>query len=133
MDTYEPLRLHLMGLPADAWRASFDEVEKVLGFTLPRSAYTDRSWWRNDTSGHRHSRAWLDAGFWVEDVDMDGRVVTFRVPQPDETGADPLDQKAQPPPELHGALAGTVHVRPGTDLTEPTSEPWSADPKRSRT
>jgi hypothetical protein len=32
-----------------------------------------------------------------------------------------------PLPELWGALQGTVHIPPGTDLTAPLGEPWEAD------
>lgn len=30
-------------------------------------------------------------------------------------------------PELWGALAGTVRIPPGVDLTDPTGEQWDAD------
>jgi hypothetical protein len=33
---------------------------------------------------------------------------------------------ATPLPDLWGALKGTVHVDPATDLTEPLDEPWEA-------
>jgi prevent-host-death family protein len=36
----------------------------------------------------------------------------------------PVDNR---PPELWGALRGTVTVTPGTDLTEGTGEVWEAD------
>jgi prevent-host-death family protein len=31
------------------------------------------------------------------------------------------------PPELWGAMRGTVTLAPGTDLTQPTGEVWEAD------
>ena len=33
---------------------------------------------------------------------------------------------ASPLPDLWGALKGTVHVNPATNLTEPLDEPWEA-------
>jgi hypothetical protein len=33
---------------------------------------------------------------------------------------------AGPLPDLWGALKGTVHINPATDLAEPLDEPWEA-------
>ena len=44
----------------------FTEIEKALGFELPRSARAHRAWWANETRGsHSHARyGWISAGFW---------------------------------------------------------------------
>ncbi len=131
MGKYEPLQRHLMGLRVGTWRASFDEVEAILGFPLPRSAFRYPAWWSNDATGHSHSRAWLDAGWKTESVDIEGRALTFRAPRRDEVGPGRRDTTAAPSIELFGALAGTVRVGPDTDLTEPTGEAWSAGDGRS--
>ena len=54
---------------------SFGEIEEVVGERLPASARFP-SWWRND---HRrmHSRAWLTAGWEVEDVHGSDSEVVF--------------------------------------------------------
>lgn len=128
MSKYDPLLSHLNGLRVGTWRASFDEVEAVLGFALPPSAYKHPAWWSNDATSHSHSRAWLDAGWRTESVDVEGHAVTFRAPQPRTAGPG----RAETPTDLFGALAGTVRVAPGTDLTEPTGEAWSAGDERDR-
>jgi CBS domain-containing protein len=60
-------------------RVSFDDIEAVLGEALPSSATTHRSWWNNDPSNHLQARAWLEAGWLVDDVDLAARVVLFRL------------------------------------------------------
>ena len=33
---------------------AFDEIETILGFELPKSAYIYREWWANPTSPQQH-------------------------------------------------------------------------------
>jgi hypothetical protein len=54
---------------------NFNEIEKILGFKLPVSAYTYRAWWGNDKI-HRHAHAWLNSGWHVSSVSL-GKSVTF--------------------------------------------------------
>ena len=76
---YAPLFVHLQGLPYDEWRATFVDVEKVLGFELPDSARLYRPWWANQgTRGsHTQALAWEIAGWKTTQVDMDDETVTF--------------------------------------------------------
>ncbi len=61
------------------WRASFTEIERVLGFPLPKSARRHPAWWANEKNGrHTHARAWIGAGWKTEDVDIAAESVTFR-------------------------------------------------------
>jgi hypothetical protein len=41
----------------------FEQLEKIIGFALPKSAFKYNAWWSN--SGQRHSNAWTDAGYKV--------------------------------------------------------------------
>ena len=43
---YQRLYSYLHRLEAQEWRASFGEVEAVVGFQLPPSARLHRPWWR---------------------------------------------------------------------------------------
>lgn len=121
MGKYEPLESFLSSFVGSRWRATFAEVEQILGFKLPASAYKHAAWWSNDATGHSHARAWLKAGWRTEEVDLAGRKVTFRH----------TEQAPQPPPGMRsdpwGCLAGTVRTIPGVDLTSPTGETWNAD------
>lgn len=85
MTKYQPLSDHLSARKGNFWRASFDELEAVLGFALPKTARESGAWWANDAD-RAHCRAWLDAGWHVESVDRTGRVALFErqgVPEDD--------------------------------------------------
>jgi len=75
---YAPLREHLEGMERERKevRLRFDEISKVLGKSLPRSAFAHRAWWAN-TSSHAQALAWLSAGWKVEHVDLAGKAVDF--------------------------------------------------------
>ena len=118
MGKYTPLHKHLTSGTLTRWRATFAEVEAVLGFSLPRSAYAYPAWWSNDATGHSHSRAWLDAGWKTGQLDLQNQQVTFR-----KAGGDKLRRGKPghaPGGGLHGALKGVVQMVAGTDLTQPT-------------
>lgn len=126
MSKYDPLRQHLAAVPDDRWRARFQEIEGILGFWLPHSAYTYPAWWSNDATGHSHSLAWLEAGWKTEQVDLQNQQVTFR--KDADRGARETQlhkapsRKARTLPEgtLHGAISGVIQMVSGTDLTKPT-------------
>jgi len=69
---YEPLELHLHGIPAATTELTltFRRVEELIGRSLPRSAFEYREWWSNqkDTANRPQARAWTNAGFIVEAV-----------------------------------------------------------------
>ncbi len=73
---YEPLGIHLTNLTQSEWRASFAEIEKVIGFSLPKSARMYPPWWANDVT-HSHSSAWLEAGWRTIETNLVGETVTF--------------------------------------------------------
>lgn len=118
---YDPLRQHLSAMSDDRWRVRFPEIEGILGFSLPRSAYAYPAWWSNDATGHSHSLAWLDAGWKTEQVDLQNQQVTFRKDM--NGGARKQEsRKARTLPDgtLHGAISGVIQMVSGTDLTKLT-------------
>lgn len=56
---------------------SFSEIEEVLGFKLPPSAYKHKEWWDNNTHNHTQMWAWTNAGWVVEECEL-GKAVKFR-------------------------------------------------------
>jgi hypothetical protein len=121
MSKYEPLPQFLGSIHSSIKRLSFTEIERILGFKLPKSAYEHEAWWSNNATGHSHARAWLDAGWRTEAVDLSGRKVTFqRVKIADVTGDEPK-------PDPWGCMAGTVTLLPDVDLTQPSGEKWNAE------
>jgi len=63
MSKYEPLRVYLADLDEDRWRATFADVETILGFPLPDSAHTHAAWWANSKQSSAAAWAWLDQGW----------------------------------------------------------------------
>ena len=108
MGKYEPLAESLRRQRSDSWTASFDEIEKILGFRLPDSARNYREWWANQRGGgHSQKRGWQDAGWQVWKVDLAEERVVFRRaahvsrPGPEGDGEDALIERA-------GELLGTT-------------------------
>jgi hypothetical protein len=79
MGKYEPLQQFLQELSNGELTLSFAEIESRLGFTLPPSAHTYREWWANSqTDAHPHAKAWLKAGWTVDNVDQIEKRIRFR-------------------------------------------------------
>lgn len=75
MSKYVPLEQMLSLSAQDNVNMTFGEIEAILGFPLPASAYTHRPWWAN--GGHTQASAWLDAGYKVAQVDFSEQMVSF--------------------------------------------------------
>jgi hypothetical protein len=99
MSKYQPLSDRLSAHPHDEWRASFAEIEEVLGFPLPKKARSGSGWWANDPEKGA-GRAWTGAGWSVGDLDWAGESVVFR-----RAGAPaaPPAPAPQPPSKLRKA------------------------------
>ncbi|WP_350335582.1 DUF7662 domain-containing protein [Coralliovum pocilloporae] len=77
MGKYQTLTDHLAKHGDGEWSASFDDIEALLGFSLPRSAVQHRTWWANSGGTQVHQNAWLSVGWRVADVDPVTRLVRF--------------------------------------------------------
>jgi hypothetical protein len=124
LSKYEPLPQFLSNKAGSVHRISFEQIERVLGFKLPKSAYEHEAWWSNNDTGHSHARVWLSAGWRTQDVDLAARKVTFQ--------RDARPQESQQPQKRDpwGCMANTVTIMPGTDLTAPSGERWNAEEGR---
>jgi hypothetical protein len=117
MGKYDPLSVRLAGHSGAEWRASFAELEKVLGFPLPKGARTGKAWWKNDAAAP-HSRAWTDAG-WEAAADPAAGQVTFhrkaaaapapspRVPAPVASDEPAILQRLEATPKWTFGLVAT--------------------------
>jgi uncharacterized Zn finger protein (UPF0148 family) len=74
---YVPLRDYLTSYLASQLRLSLEHIEDILGFKLEAAAYAFKSWWENDSKNPQAS-AWLEAGWEVNDVDLQQKVVNFK-------------------------------------------------------
>lgn len=76
---YAPLYEHLKDLKIEEWPTSFAELERILGFNLPDSAYIYRPWWANQGVRGAHSQAvaWEMAGWRTSRVNMEAGTLVF--------------------------------------------------------
>ena len=79
MAKYAPLHEHLKSQIKVEIVMDFDEIEKIIGSKLPPSARKYSAWWAKGEAGqHVQKRAWLDAGYIVENFDIIRQRVTFQ-------------------------------------------------------
>ena len=142
MSKYRTLARFFEAQPSDFLRMTFDEVEREAGFKLPASARLHQAWWANDRARHVQAKAWLDAGFESEQVDMKAGMLVFKrvkaEPAPlkprhggmsdpareykqAETMTVETEKKPRRSP-LFGALKGTFWIDPTWDLTKPSMD-----------
>jgi hypothetical protein len=106
---------------------SFDEIERVIRSKLPPSATQHRAWWSNNAQNNVMTKAWKDAGFESEDVDMKSRRVAFRRVRSEtsrDTGAPSVDVTTKDRHPLLGWMKGTLTIVEGVDLTQPADLEW---------
>jgi DNA-binding transcriptional regulator YiaG len=77
---YQPLLEFLRGSQHTEVTLTFAEIEALMNHTLPDSARSKRAWWSNRSKGALQASAWMEAGYRVENVDLDRQQVTFRKP-----------------------------------------------------
>jgi hypothetical protein len=127
MGKYEPLAEFLNSQPMNEVRMTFEQIERVIGGKLPASAKNHRAWWSNNPNNSVMTKAWLDAGFRSEQVDMKGRKLVFRRAERRKSGSGAAALDRQAPAARHpliGCMKGTVWIAPGTDLTKPAMPEW---------
>ena len=128
MSKYEPLRVFLERQGTETVRMTFAEVERVLGFKLPRSQIYP-AWWSNNPTNNVMTNEWIAAGYRTEQVDIEGRKLVFRRVTRPVAGVNPdkQTQKALEPRRhpLFGWMKGMITVPPDTDLTEPADPEWA--------
>ncbi|MCW3982676.1 MAG: PHD finger domain-containing protein [Candidatus Bathyarchaeota archaeon] len=76
---YAGLESHLKFRAAftDLVTLKFARIDGLIGSNLPMAAYRDPLWWSN-TSSSAHAKAWLDAGWEVQEVNLKEGTVTFK-------------------------------------------------------
>jgi hypothetical protein len=74
---YVPLRDYLTSYLASQLTLSLEHIENILGSKLEAAAYAFKSWWENDQKNPQ-AVAWLEAGWEVNDIDLQQKVVVFK-------------------------------------------------------
>ena len=58
-------------------KLSFARIDGLIGSNLPMGAYREEGWWSNSASTV-HAKAWLDAGWEVQEVNLKDGYVVFK-------------------------------------------------------
>jgi len=77
---FEPLERYLRDLHIDKQEVTIalEQIERILGESLPQSALLDPLWWGNQKQGTNvESISWMDAGWLVDTVDLKEKRVKF--------------------------------------------------------
>ena len=75
MSKYRRLKEYLFNSKKKIIKLKFSQVEDIVGFKLPESAYLYRAWWAN--SSHNALRVWVPIGWYVSDIDFNKKYVEF--------------------------------------------------------
>lgn len=94
---YQPLAERLAVMDAHLWRPTFAELEQIVGAALPKRARTREDWW---LKGGAHARAWADAGWTVDHVDLEEGAVKFRRLEPAQAETETREAAATRTPRL---------------------------------
>ena len=94
MSKYDPLTKRLASQKGGEWKASFAELEKLLGAPLPKTARTGKAWWKSDAATPQ-AKAW--AG-WRAEPGKDAVVFRRTAPPASESKAvEPASSEDTPP------------------------------------
>jgi len=105
MGKYEPLRYYLQrrGYFTNLVTLKFAQIDGIIADNLPMKAYKNQTWWINNPSS-LHARAWLEAGWRVEKVNLEEGTVTFRkvkkqfIHRKKKSGFKPIEKPFRPVP-----------------------------------
>ena len=120
MSKYDPFRLYLKNIDSkiNNKTISFEEIERILGSKLPKSAHEHRAWWSNPSSkaDHPHAQSWLTAGWMVDIVNQNYMWVRFRrIGSPNIETQIPFISNELPSPILQRNISGETSRKTLTD------------------
>jgi hypothetical protein len=91
---YRKLTEHLAARDENEWTASFQDIEQVLGFSLPESARSYQAWWSNQMRSQ--SLGWQLAGWKATALDLPNESVKFIYVGGEEEDAEPTTDVEMP-------------------------------------
>jgi hypothetical protein len=72
---YEALMRYFQTLEVNKVVLTYDEIENIIGFKLPKSAYEYNAYWRESIT-HTVTRAWIESGWEITELKM-GKHIEF--------------------------------------------------------
>jgi hypothetical protein len=123
---YATLRAFLSARSEPRISMSFAEVAAAAKVKLPASAFRYPQWWQNDAEHHVQAKAWIEAGYKTENVDLDARRVEFVRVAAVARGVREMQKTYEPGPPYkvhpaYGALKGVVTIH-DWDVTQPAMD-----------
>lgn len=76
MNKFENLTKYLKDKNEDNIKLSFSDLEKIIGFPLPGSAYKHRAYFAN-VLNHSISKAWMEAGYRSTNINIYNKTIEF--------------------------------------------------------
>lgn len=111
MSKYQPLYERLAGQTGDEWRASYAEIEALLGFPLPKAARSGQAWWAKRGFVARADASTGEVTFRRGDVSPAALQAVMDAPEPEN---QPDAGRALV--EIPGEVAHVVPTRKGWGL-----------------
>lgn len=75
---YYPLYQRLTSCQQESVTLTLAEIEADMPEKLPGTARVKRSWWSNRSKGALQAKAWLEAGYQTEQVDLKQETIRFK-------------------------------------------------------
>lgn len=126
MGKYSPLRDFLAKQGKEFVLMSFEEIEHVLGESLPASKQYP-AWWSNNPSNNVMTKEWIAAGYQTESVDIAGEKLVFRKVKKSNAPSEnevPHEKKVSNRLPFFGFMKGKMTIEPGYDITKPIDMDW---------
>ncbi|MEG0774386.1 hypothetical protein [Clostridium sp.] len=72
---YEALMKYFQTIEDNKVVLTYDDIENIIGFKLPKSAYEYNAYWR-ESKTHTVTRAWIESGWKITELRM-GKHIEF--------------------------------------------------------
>ena len=109
---YQKLTEYLASIDDTEWEATFEQIERVLGFRLPESARQHQAWWSNQMRSQ--SLGWQLAGWKTTALDLENERVTLVY----VAGDDPDKRSANAKPLIIQAAKDGLAAAFGVDPSQ---------------
>ncbi|MEO1093982.1 MAG: helix-turn-helix transcriptional regulator [Cyanobacteria bacterium J06638_28] len=75
---YYPLYQHLVQCQQETITLAIADMEALITGQLPTSAWHQRAWWSNRSTGALQAKAWIMAGYHTDEINLEQRTITFK-------------------------------------------------------